>query len=154
MRIGMYWVFLISLVMGLLSATNSITYLAGVCGLVEGAHDEVIGGATVRVNEHDLAGVDAVHGNQLANEDLIRWVLVEDLEAESEWVSDLGGGQDVAAAPVGDLHGDVGRVYHHLLSDRWSYVSSHAQVHLKQIPRTLLVGTVEPLVIVYVTTTA
>ena len=53
------------------------------------------------VDKKDLAGVDAVAGHQLPDEDLVGARLaVEDLEAERQVVADLGRG-DVVAVPVG-----------------------------------------------------
>jgi hypothetical protein len=90
----------------------------------------VVRGATVRIDQNDLARIHTVHRHQLPDEDLVRAVLVHDLETEGQRITHLGGGHDIAAAAVGDLHGHVGRVHGHLLGKGGLDVPVDSQVDL------------------------
>lgn len=57
--------------------------------LVDDAHDLVIGRTAALVDQQDLVVVDAVERHQVSHEDLVRAVLVDDLEAQVERIADL-----------------------------------------------------------------
>jgi len=90
----------------------------------------MIGRTPVGVDQHDLAGVHAIHGHQLPDEYLVRAVRVEYFEPQGQRVADLGGRLHVRALPVRDLHGHVRRVHDHLFRHGRFQIALHAQVHL------------------------
>lgn len=106
------------------------TNLAGRCGLVQRSHDDVIGGTAVGVDENDFAGVNAVHGDQFANEYFVRAVGIENLEFEGKRIADLRGWYAVVAVTVGYLHSYIGRIDDNFLGQGGRYVAVNTEINL------------------------
>lgn len=90
----------------------------------------MVGRTSVGVDQHDFAGIHAVHGHQFPNEYLVRAVRVEYFEPQGQRIADLGRRFHVRALPVRDLHGHVRRVHHDFLRHGRFQVTLDAQVDL------------------------
>lgn len=84
---------------------RSAQHFLGAVVCVDRSHDLLVGRAAALVDEEDLVVVDPVRGDELANEDGVRRVLLLDLEQQAEGIANLGS-EDVPAVPGSDLHDD------------------------------------------------
>ena len=103
--------------------------LVGLERFADDAHDGGIGRTAALVDQQDFVVVDGVEGDQVAHEDLVRTVLVDDFEAQVESVAYLSR-HHVHAVFGSDAHDDVGRIDDGLLAQHRRDVPADFQVDL------------------------
>ena len=69
---------------------RGLEHLLALLALPQLAHDARLHGATAVVDQHQLDVGGAVHGHQVADEDLVGGVRVQDLEDHVEGIADDG----------------------------------------------------------------
>ena len=95
--------------------------------LVDDAHDGSVGRATAFIDQQNFVVVDTVEGDQISDEDLVRAVLVDNLETQVERIADLSG-DHVRSVGWSDAHDDVGRVDDGLFAEYGRDVASDSQI--------------------------